>query len=292
MIPASWTPNVPMLRIIGHWTAGGHRANSTDKRAYHVLVEGDGNVIRGTASIEMNSGKIKDGYAAHTLNCNTGSIGASMCGMAGAVEVPFNAGAAPLTRVQFDRFCELVAELCRRYGIPVTPKTVLFHAEVQSNLGIKQRNKWDIARLPFDPAVVGAHAIGELMRSKVRALLAGEPAAAESREPVPDGAQGRVLASSLKFRGGPGESYRQTGSLPRDTVVEVERAEPEWLYVKTPAGYLGWVARDFVEIFDGPPVEAPTKPDPRRAAIEVIRKQLDSLEGQLFGERNVDNLTT
>jgi N-acetyl-anhydromuramyl-L-alanine amidase AmpD len=78
----------------------------------------------------------------------------SLCGMTGSQEKPFRPGPYPLTRAQWDKTVAVVAELCERYKIPVTPKTVLSHAEVQTNLGIRQRNKWDIAVLPFDRSVV------------------------------------------------------------------------------------------------------------------------------------------
>src|SRR5690606_21599103 len=68
-------------------------------------------------------------------------------------------------------------------NIAVTPKTVLTHAEVQANLGIKQRNKWDIAVLPFDRKVVGAKAIGDKLRSEVKEAIAAAPHLHEG-EPV------------------------------------------------------------------------------------------------------------
>lgn len=290
-LPADWTPAVTMRRIIGHWTAGGNKANAMDKRAYHVLVEGDANVVRGNPSIALNvpkNGVLPNGYAAHTLNTNSDSIGVSMCGMAGAVESPFNAGSAPLTAAQFDRFCEVLAALCRRYSIPVGPKTVLFHAEVQSNLGIQQRAKWDVARLPFNTSVVGAKAIGDLMRSKVATLLARQEPTVDMRapaEPVPDGAQARVTATRLAFRRGPGDTFEAMGDgLPRGTVVIVEEVKGAWLRVTTPAGYEGWVARSFVEVFDGPPVESPTKPDVVKQALADIRKSLADLEAALSSD--------
>ena len=129
-------------------------------------------MIKGIPSIALNdAGGAKKGYAAHTLNCNTGSIGVALCCMAGAVESPFNPGKAPMTVAQWQTLPRVVAELCRRYSIPVTPKTVLSHAEVQANLGIKQKGKWDISRLGFDPAVVGPKACGDIMRDRASDLL-------------------------------------------------------------------------------------------------------------------------
>jgi hypothetical protein len=171
LVPADWMPWAQMARIVVHWTGGGSKASATDKKHYNVLIEGDAKLVRGNPSIALNQAPVKPGYAAHTLNCNSGSIGVSLCGMAGAQESPFRAGSSPLTKEQWDILPGVLADLCRRYGIPVTPSTVLSHAEVQATLGIKQRGKWDIARLPFDPSVTTAKAIGDQLRARVRALL-------------------------------------------------------------------------------------------------------------------------
>lgn len=172
LVPASWMPAAKMKGIVIHWTAGQHKASSLDKEHYHVLIEDDGKLVRGIPTIDLNSlPKAKKGYAAHALNCNTGFIGVSMCGMAGAKESPFDAGKQPLTAQQWDTMTSVVAELAKHYGIPVTDKTVLTHAEIEPNLGIKQKGKWDITRLAFDNKVVGAKACGDKLRAEVKAKL-------------------------------------------------------------------------------------------------------------------------
>ncbi len=170
-VPADWMPWAQMSRIIVHWTAGGNKASATDRKHYHLLLEGDGKLVRGNPSILLNQAPVKPGYAAHTLNCNSGSIGVSLCGMAGAVERPFKAGASPVTLQQWAALPGVLAALCRRYSIPVTPSTVLSHAEVQATLGIAQRGKWDIAVLPFDPRLNTAAKVGDSLRAAVRARL-------------------------------------------------------------------------------------------------------------------------
>lgn len=167
-VPASWMPWARMDRIIWHWTAGRHKASALDKRHYHILIEDDGKLVRGDPPIDANAAPHKPNYAQHTLNCNTGSIGVSMCGMLGAVESPFDPGAFPITRTQWTVLATVLTDLCRRYTIPVRPGTVLSHAEVEKTLGIKQRQKWDVSRLPFNPALKGATAIGSEMRSMVK----------------------------------------------------------------------------------------------------------------------------
>lgn len=171
-VPAEWMPDAIMKRVIVHWTAGAHKASALDRAHYHFLIEDDGQLVRGKPSIVLNDARgAKASYAAHTLNCNTGSIGVSLCCMAGAIESPFKAGTAPMTRTQWDTLPRVVADLCWRYGIVVTPQTVLSHAEVQINLGIKQRGKWDITRLTFDPSIIGAKACGDELRKAVTTLL-------------------------------------------------------------------------------------------------------------------------
>lgn len=171
IVPASWMPKATMKGIVVHWTAGAHKASALDKSHYHLLIEADGTLVRGVPTIDLNQAPARKGYAAHTLNCNSGFIGVSLCCMAGAVEQPFNAGSHPMTRTQWDRLPYVLAALCERYSIDPTPKTVLSHAEVQTNLGIKQRGKWDISRLAFDPSVKGAKACGDLFRASTRTLL-------------------------------------------------------------------------------------------------------------------------
>lgn len=169
-----------MKRIIMHWSAGAYKASSLDKKHYHKIVEGDGKIVNGDIPIENNSAAYrkqnpKGAYAAHTLNCNTDSIGISMACMAGAVEGKTN-GKNPMTQAQFESMCKLAAELCKKYKIPVTNKTVLSHAEVQTNLGIKQRGKWDFTVIPFKPELKGAAACGNYARDLIKSYMAGPKA--------------------------------------------------------------------------------------------------------------------
>lgn len=151
LLDADWLPTASMKRVIVHWTAGGYTANDIDRKAYHILVRGDGRLVRGTHSIADNASTADGVYAAHTLNCNTGSIGVSACCMMGCVRSPFAAGRAPMRESQWRLMAEVTAELCRFYRIPVSPQTVLGHGEVQATLGIRQRDKWDPMVLPWEP---------------------------------------------------------------------------------------------------------------------------------------------
>lgn len=165
-------PRADISRVISHWTGGNYAPSANDRSHYHFLIDGNAKPVRGVPSVVLNAHpKAQPGYAAHTKSSNTGSIGISVCAMAGAVERPFAAGKAPLTQGQWMALVLAVADLCERYKLPVTHKTVLTHAEVQANLGIKQSGKWDIARLPFDLKCDTAKKVGDRLRAEVAAVL-------------------------------------------------------------------------------------------------------------------------
>ena len=160
-----------MKRIIWHWTGGTYTPNAVDLKHYHMLIDGDGNVHEGDLGPEANIDCTDGIYVRHTRGCNTAAIGIGICGMLGAKERPFSGGEYPIKPCQIDALVDLTADLCYTYDIPVTKSMTLSHAEVQPTLGIKQRNKWDIAWIPDhidgtdDPV-----RIGNMIRA--RALLA------------------------------------------------------------------------------------------------------------------------
>lgn len=135
-------------RIIMHWTAGAHTANSTDKRHYHEIVQGDGSRVRGNYLPEANISTADGHYAAHVRKFNTGSIGISMAAMAGAKHSPFDAGNHPITKKQLAAFVKVVAEYADTYDIPITRQTILSHSEVSLIHDKPQPGKWDINWIP------------------------------------------------------------------------------------------------------------------------------------------------
>ncbi|MCW5697390.1 MAG: N-acetylmuramoyl-L-alanine amidase [Bauldia sp.] len=184
-IPPEWMPPAAARRVVVHWTAGAWKASAVDREHYHIMVEDDGDLVRGDRSIADNDSTADGRYAAHTRGLNTGSIGIAACGMAGAIERPFYAGKYPLTRATWAALADAVAQLCKRYAIPVTRETVLTHAEVEATLGIAQAGKWDITHLPFDLSISGARPVGDLFRGMVLARL-GAPVTPAPRPPQPD----------------------------------------------------------------------------------------------------------
>lgn len=151
-----------LTRVHWHWTAGTHRANSTDRAAYHTLIEGDGTILHVAEPTASRS---------HTRNANSGAIGISLCAMSGAVERPFSVGKYPVTMAQVAALVRETARICLAYDIPVSRWSTLSHAEIQPSLGIAQKQKWDICWLPDMAAPGDPIFIGDRIRNMVRAEI-------------------------------------------------------------------------------------------------------------------------
>jgi N-acetyl-anhydromuramyl-L-alanine amidase AmpD len=171
-VPKEWMPDADMMRVHSHWTAGTNNASTTDLRHYHFLIEGDGTILRGNHSVSRNMPPLTSGkYAAHSYRSNSNAIGIGVCGMRGATDRPLRPGKYPINEVQWKKLIALNALLATRYKIEVTSKTILSHAEIEANLGISQRGKWDIAWLPFKDDIVSASVVGGLLRKEVSLLV-------------------------------------------------------------------------------------------------------------------------
>lgn len=166
-----WLPKCRMKRIICHWTAGAYEPTELDKEHYHFLIDGTAKLHRGRYTVADNVSTADGRYAAHTRNCNTGSIGIAACCMAGAKSSPFAPGQYPLTLQQWVTMAQLAAQLAQCYDIPVSPQTILGHGEVEKQLGIPQLGKWDPMKLPFEPALTPAQ-VGQRLRERVSYHLA------------------------------------------------------------------------------------------------------------------------
>jgi N-acetyl-anhydromuramyl-L-alanine amidase AmpD len=171
-IPAAWLSNVDMRRVICHWTAGAYSPSENDLLHYHILIDGDGLLHRGEHTIADNESAGDGDYAAHTKGLNTRSIGVAVCCMAGAKESPFKSGLFPMKNVQWEVLIEIVAELCKKYKVPIGSTTVLGHGEVEKNIGAKQKGKWDPMKLSFNPKLTKAE-VGKKLRAEVQARLDG-----------------------------------------------------------------------------------------------------------------------
>lgn len=161
-----------MKRIIIHWTAGSYQPNTTDYEHYHYLINGDGLVINGKYKPEDNLNCYDGKYAAHTGGGNTGSIGVAMCGMLKYSSLKgISSTKYPLKKTQCERCFKLIAELSKKYDIPITNQTVMTHYEFgQKNPKTSSFGKIDITVLP--PYLISSDKVGDFIRSKARWYLA------------------------------------------------------------------------------------------------------------------------
>lgn len=190
-----------MDRLVIHWSAGTHRANATDRRHYHYIIEGDGTVVEGQFTPEANArGPLVSGrYAAHTASLNTGSIGVALAAMHGARERPFDPGKHQITSAQIEALARLCADLCRRYDIAVTRRTVLTHAEVEPTLGVKQAGKIDICWVPGMTQMGDPVKVGDGLRQRIAEAL--DPPARPAPMPTPPAAPLTPFREFLRWLG-------------------------------------------------------------------------------------------
>jgi peptidoglycan hydrolase-like protein with peptidoglycan-binding domain len=220
-----------MQRVICHWSEGHYRANSIDLEHYHILIEGGGDVRFGEHTIDDNVSTSDDDYAAHTRGANTGSIGVACCCMVGCNERPFRPGPEPMTQEQWNAMCQVVAELCAFYKIPVTDKTVLGHGEVQKNLNRPQLGKWDPMVWPWDTSKTASE-VGNALRSQVQALLAGgQP---PSPAPVPVTSRGPSSAAPAASAPRSNEAYALGSPLLAADPALVEVAATDAVLMREP----------------------------------------------------------
>lgn len=154
-------------RIILHWSAGRYYPSDFEKKYYHYLIDKDGKVYNGIYSPQDNDDCSDGKYAAHTGGGNTGSIGVCLCSMYG-----FKSAAAPgdypITNVQFEAAMKFCAELCKKYNIAISDKTIMTHYEFgKANPKTTSSGKIDITYIPPYPWVTKDDA-GSFIRSKIR----------------------------------------------------------------------------------------------------------------------------
>lgn len=156
-----------MKRIVIHWTAGGPVPTSYEKERYHYLVDSLGKVHLGKFKPEANLICRAGMYAMHTGGGNTGSIGVSMCAMAGFKDKN-NIGNFPITKIQFEATMKLCAKLAKQYNIKITPDTVMTHYEFGQNHPLTTSyGKIDIVFLP-PYSWISKDDVGSFIRSKIR----------------------------------------------------------------------------------------------------------------------------
>lgn len=148
-MPYQLPPLAPTVRtprrITLHWTAGAYDPSALELKHYHWLIDGDGD-IRAGVDMRLNCPRIQPGYAAHTGRANTNNVGVAICAMAEASQGHY--GRYPIKAQQVEAACDLIADLCRTYGIDNTPRRVLGHCEWTTILDVPQSGKWDVGVIP------------------------------------------------------------------------------------------------------------------------------------------------
>lgn len=232
IVLSSWMPNCSMKHVILHWTAGKHKASSDDLAYYHILIEDDGNLVRGTHSIKDNVSTGDNIYAAHTSGFNTGSIGVSVCCMWEAIESPFDPGAFPMTQQQWETMAQVVAELCQFYSIPVTLETVLGHGEVQQVHGKRQRGKWDPMVLPW-ATHLSKRQVGDQFRSMVSSKITGSSDMRETPASITAIVQGKTIREAQIFNE---KSYIKLRPLCEEMQWSILHANEQGVELSSPGG--------------------------------------------------------
>lgn len=137
-----------MKRIHIHWTAAQSTPNSEDLKHYHYLYT-CGAVITGNHKPEDNINCNDGNYAAHTGGLNTNAIGVAFCGMMGfdykTKKTPY-----PLDLKTCERGFKHIAELAKKYNIPIDIEHIMTHYEIGQAV---KENK--IKRTPLTAANIG-----------------------------------------------------------------------------------------------------------------------------------------
>lgn len=152
-------------RIILHWTGGGVEPNAVDRACYHYIIAQSGTPHLGVPvakNMRRLTGVRTTEYAPHIAGWNSYSVGVAFAGMMAANQRMF--GPAPLKRPQVLIGCYIVGLMCRKWGLEVTPDTVMTHSEADWRHGVKQRGKWDIDVLPWAPTLSREEVADQLRR--------------------------------------------------------------------------------------------------------------------------------
>lgn len=156
-----------MKRIIIHWTGGSYQPNQHEYECYHYLITGNGLTINGKYKPEDNENCYDGKYAQHTGGGNTGSIGIALCGMLNYKEGVPNSTKYPLKFSQCEAAWKKIAEISKKYNIPITSETILTHYEFgKTHPNTKSKGKIDINYLHPYPNEK-ADNIGNFIRGKV-----------------------------------------------------------------------------------------------------------------------------
>jgi N-acetylmuramoyl-L-alanine amidase len=159
-------------KITIHWSVTGYTPTEDCYNHYHYIIDGQGNIHNGNRPPESNleSSVKTDTYQEHCGGGNSNNVGVSMASMLGYRGIK-NIGNYPITVIQFEECCRLVAKLCKKYQIPVDKDSVFTHYEFGLlNPKTSSAGKIDINFLPPHPQLESRE-IGDFIRSKVKGYI-------------------------------------------------------------------------------------------------------------------------
>ncbi len=141
------------------------------------------------------------------------------------------------------------AVLCEVYGIDPATRIMLHKQDPKTTHDCPGKNMAQDKQAMIT-SVLDLMAGGEHSSDQVGQVIAG----LEPKPPIAT-KYGITTVQGLAFRSGPGVINPSKGSLPKGTTVlildQAKNGTSSWLKVKTPAGYIGWVAGKFVELNNG-----------------------------------------
>lgn len=161
-----------LTRIHWHWAGSSYEVSDDALSHYNGMFGPDGKYYPGTNPEDQARYDYKRGIGvSHTYQANTSAIGLSVAGMHNAQPNWGNStvdqGIYPLTWAGIDGMLKQTAEFCKEFDIKPSPWTTITHAEVQENIGIRQRNKWDIRCVPDRATLLGVRETGNILRSRM-----------------------------------------------------------------------------------------------------------------------------
>lgn len=158
-------------RIHWHWTGGSYNVTWQTAKHYNYVFDEKGKLYGGQPVLDQARYRAGVYGASHTLMANTGAVGLSVAGMAGA-NVIWGSGVVyqgkyPITWDSIDAMLKKTVELCKEYDIKPSAWTTLSHAEVEDTLNIRQRAKWDLRVLPESTQLLSAKECGDILRERL-----------------------------------------------------------------------------------------------------------------------------
>ena len=166
-----------ITRVHWHWTASTHLVTPEVASHYNNVFDINGKEYLGGAPAKDQARYSYKGDnpigVSHTYHGNTGAIGMGVVACAGREVLDWgkgivNIGKYPMSWPQIDAMLERTARYCIEFDIRPSEWTTITHAEVQDNIGIKQRGKWDIRVLPDAPTkLLGVKEAGDILRARM-----------------------------------------------------------------------------------------------------------------------------